>query len=338
METDMPKNTAKSAAAEAPTAEPSAAVADQNIAGEPNTDFPAKLTQLRSPIPPQLIKQRAGGTNRDNTRNQFDYVEWHTVADILDETAPNWTHSVKDIKQIGEIITVVVAITIDGITREGVGTGTASSETGIKKAEHDALKRAAVKFGVARELYRKENSDVADHVGRYSENDFKPDNPPENPQATGLQDLLTGRQRGAIRAIASDYKLDAEYECVKALHCEVEELNKTGASWFIDWLKHVAKGSETTSDNVVTMRRSEDTVTPETRANLLVQEGRVSSKNGAYIITDVIAGKDCTFTVHKDGEQILCGCGDFKTHAAKGEKDYKCAHKIAVEIFKAQST
>ena len=50
-----------------------------------------------------------------------------------------------------------VAITIDGVTREGVGTGTADNETGIKKAEHDALKRAAIKFGIARELYQRES-------------------------------------------------------------------------------------------------------------------------------------------------------------------------------------
>jgi len=43
--------------------------------------------------------------------------------------------------------------TISGVTREGVGTGLADSETGIKKAEHDALKRAAVKFGVVRDCY-----------------------------------------------------------------------------------------------------------------------------------------------------------------------------------------
>ena len=83
------------------------------------------------------------------------------VAARLDETAPDWSHSVKDIRQIGEVITVTVAITINGITREGVGTGLAGSELGIKKAEHDALKRAGVKFGIARDLYKKLFPDAA---------------------------------------------------------------------------------------------------------------------------------------------------------------------------------
>ncbi|MBK8304950.1 MAG: hypothetical protein IPK98_16735 [Chloracidobacterium sp.] len=103
-----------------------------------------------------MIRQRAGRRDRDGNVHMVEYVEWHTVADILDDNAPNWAHTVKDIRSIGDIVTVTVAITIDGVTREGIGTGKAISETGIKKAEHDALKRAAVKFGIARELYKKE--------------------------------------------------------------------------------------------------------------------------------------------------------------------------------------
>src|SRR5829696_3945242 len=83
-------------------------------------------------------------------------VEWHAVADLLDRICIEWSHQVNQIKQIGDFVAVTAAITIQGVTRQGVGTGSAYDEKGIKKAEHDALKRAAVKFGIARELYRKE--------------------------------------------------------------------------------------------------------------------------------------------------------------------------------------
>nr|WP_281720996.1 Rad52/Rad22 family DNA repair protein [Nitrosomonas nitrosa] len=83
-----------------------------------------------------------------------DYVEWQTVADLLDRLIPDWSHAMRDIMQVGNFVAVTVALTLNGVTREGVGTGAADSETGIKKAEHDALKRAAVKFGIARDLYR----------------------------------------------------------------------------------------------------------------------------------------------------------------------------------------
>src|SRR5438477_9297308 len=119
-------------------------------------DFSSTLRELRNSVDPNLIRHRAARRDQNGNLHMVDYVEWHTVADILDEHAPNWGHTVKGIRPIGDIITVTVAITIDGVTREGIGTGRAISETGIKKAEHDALKRAAVKFGIARELYKKE--------------------------------------------------------------------------------------------------------------------------------------------------------------------------------------
>src|SRR5688500_20371467 len=112
-------------------------------------DFTATLKELRKNVDPHLVRQREGWRDRNGNVQTVDYVEWHTVADILDETAPNWAHSVKDIRVVGDFITVTVAITIDSVTREGIGTGSARSEMGIKKAEHDALKRAAVKFGIA---------------------------------------------------------------------------------------------------------------------------------------------------------------------------------------------
>ena len=86
-------------------------------------DFSTTLKELRKTVDPYLIRQRAGRRDRDGNVHMVEYVEWHTVADVLDDKAPNWGHTVKDIRSIGEIITVTVAITIDGITREGVGTG-----------------------------------------------------------------------------------------------------------------------------------------------------------------------------------------------------------------------
>ncbi len=118
--------------------------------------FVKTLSTLKQPVDPRLIKTREGWRDRQGNQHMVEYVEWHTVADILDRVAPTWSHSVRGIVQIGDMVAVTAAITIDGVTREGVGTGNAENETGIKKAEHDALKRAAIKFGIARELYQRE--------------------------------------------------------------------------------------------------------------------------------------------------------------------------------------
>jgi hypothetical protein len=205
-------------------------------------NFATTLRNLHQNINPELVKQREGWKDRNGIVHKIDYVEWHTVADILDEKAPNWTHTVKDVRQIGNIVTVTVAITIDGITREGLGTGYADSEMGIKKAEHDALKRAAVKFGIARELYKKE-SDVIEREGTVppSNNDggF-----PANPVATSLMDLVTAKQLGMIRAISREMGIDADEECQTVLSCKTDELSKKAASAFIQHLQDLQRQQE----------------------------------------------------------------------------------------------
>jgi hypothetical protein len=63
-------------------------------------------------LTPELVKQREGWRDRNGNTHYVDYVEWHTVRRHLDENAPNWSHAVKDIRQIGDIFTVTVAITL----------------------------------------------------------------------------------------------------------------------------------------------------------------------------------------------------------------------------------
>lgn len=206
-------------------------------------NFTSTLRNLQQNINPELVKQRDGWKDRNGNVHKIDYVEWHTVADILDEKAPNWTHTVKDIKQFGNIITVTVAITIDGITREGLGTGFADSEMGIKKAEHDALKRAAVKFGIARELYKRE-SDVIEREGVVPAANNNDGGFPANPVATSLMDLVTAKQLGMIRAIAREIGIESDEECQTVLSCKTDELSKKAASAFIQHLQDLQRQQE----------------------------------------------------------------------------------------------
>lgn len=201
-------------------------------------NFTTTLRELRKNVDPELVKQREGWRDRNGNTHYVDYVEWHTVADILDENAPNWSHAVKDIRQIGDIFTVTVAITIDGVTREGIGTGTAESELGIKKAEHDALKRAAVKFGIARDLYKKE-SDTIERDGAVPTTTN--DGFPANPIAKSLSDLVTAKQLGMIRAISREIGIDVDEECQNVMQCKSDELSKKAASGFIQHLQDLQK-------------------------------------------------------------------------------------------------
>ncbi|HEY2867561.1 MAG TPA: Rad52/Rad22 family DNA repair protein [Pyrinomonadaceae bacterium] len=205
-------------------------------------DFSTTLQELRRNVDPRLVKQREGWRDRNGNVQTVDYVEWHTVADILDDVAPHWTHTVKNIEQIGDIMTVTVAITIDGVTREGIGTGNAHNEMGIKKAEHDALKRAAVKFGIARDLYKKE-SDVIERDGSLASRDDE-EGFPTQPVARNLGELVTAKQLGMIRALARELRIDADEECNSVMSCRTDELSKSAASSFIKHLQDMQRPVE----------------------------------------------------------------------------------------------
>ena len=193
--------------------------------------FTNTLRALKQQVDPNVIKTREGWKDRQGNTHMVEYVEWHTVADILDRVAPTWQHAVRNVVQIGDMVAVTCAITIDGVTREGVGTGTADTEMGIKKAEHDALKRAAVKFGIARELYQRE-SEVIEKEGTAEPQAF-----PRDPLAKSMADLVTPKQLGMIRALAREAGVDVEEECQSVLRCKTDELSKRAASSFIDHLK-----------------------------------------------------------------------------------------------------
>jgi Rad52/22 family double-strand break repair protein/SWIM zinc finger len=194
--------------------------------------FANLLRTLRQPVDSRLIKTREGWTDRQGNTHWVEYIEWHTVADILDRVAPDWSHAVRNITQIGDVVAVTASITIDGVTREGVGTGPADTETGIKKAEHDALKRAAVKFGIARDLYRRE-SDVIEENGGIAPSIAR------DPRPKTLGDLVTPKQLWMIRNLGREIGCNVEQECQSLLQCNLEEISKRAASSFIDYLKRL---------------------------------------------------------------------------------------------------
>src|SRR5436305_1234349 len=184
------------------------------------------LSALSQPLPEALVRQRVGWRDAFGQERMVDYIDWHTAADILDEVCPDWSHEVRDIAVIGDLVAVTVAITIKGVTRCGIGVDSALDERGIKGAEHDALKRAAVKFGLARSLYRgaakkrSAGNAVSEKKGR-------------------SDDPVTDKQLSAIYAIAKAKQLDAQLESLALFQCEPEQLSRDAASALIDHLRNI---------------------------------------------------------------------------------------------------
>ncbi|HEV2915535.1 MAG TPA: Rad52/Rad22 family DNA repair protein [Pyrinomonadaceae bacterium] len=230
-EHEMNKHKEKTAIAQVPETAIEMATAEA-VAPVVPLAFTNTLRALKQQVDPNIVKTREGWTDRSGNLHMVEYIEWHAVADILDRVTPSWSHSVRNITQIGDMVAVTAAITIDGVTREGVGTGTAESEMGIKKAEHDALKRAAVKFGIARELYQRESDVIEKEGAPAAQGQF-----PRDPLAKSMADLVTPKQLGMIRALAREAGVDVEEECQTVLRCKTDELSKRAASSFIDHLK-----------------------------------------------------------------------------------------------------
>jgi hypothetical protein len=180
--------------------------------------FEAILNALAAPFAEEDVQHASDG---------FTYIKWEAAARRLDSVYPRWSHAVHSVVQIGGLVAVTAAITIDGVTREGVGTGEAITGNGIKAGESSALMRAAAKFGIGRYLYAKEGP----YKGAAAEQET-PD-----PVARTVSDLVTPKQLVAIRAIANSAGIDAEKRSLELYNCRPEELTRGAASQLIDDLK-----------------------------------------------------------------------------------------------------
>lgn len=100
------------------------------------------------------ISWRIGNTwDRDNVKwgTLLGYIDARTCMDKLDALDPEWESDFEPHLNQGEGSCVVCRLTVGGKTRTDVGTP--SDIEGPKGAFSDALKRAAVQFGIGRELY-----------------------------------------------------------------------------------------------------------------------------------------------------------------------------------------
>jgi hypothetical protein len=112
------------------------------------TTLTADMEGLRKPFPPELIGKLPGSAKRP----ALDYVGHAAVTDRLLQCAPGWEFKVLDLTPDEHASWVLGRLTIDGVSRDEYGEG-----DDPKKAISDALKRCAMRFGVALDLWSKED-------------------------------------------------------------------------------------------------------------------------------------------------------------------------------------
>jgi hypothetical protein len=110
------------------------------------------LKALRAYFPKDRLGVKVQSYNKERTRAMLVLYLQHTdVQDRLEEVDPNWTCAVISEERAGDTVYVRLRLTLKGVSRENVGEG-----GDPKAALSDALKRAAMLFGVGRYLYDSE--------------------------------------------------------------------------------------------------------------------------------------------------------------------------------------
>ncbi len=148
--------------------------------------------RLAEPFPPEAIQWRIETLSKDKRRALVvPYVDARAVLERLDRVVgpEGWFDAYEVLSTAPPA--VKCRLTVLGVTKEDVGEGDS-----LKAAFSDALKRAAVKFGVGRDLYRLEKRWVAydPETGR-----FTPPSLPEErkPEPQELIDRLVERLKEA---------------------------------------------------------------------------------------------------------------------------------------------
>lgn len=112
--------------------------------------------KLKAPFPESEIKVRVGGTFKNGASGiALPYIDARQVMERLDAIVgpQNWSDTYKAV----DSQSVICELTIFGITKSDAGQSKADGSTGevkaLKAAVSDALKRAAVKWGIGQFLY-----------------------------------------------------------------------------------------------------------------------------------------------------------------------------------------
>ncbi len=147
---------------------------------------------LAEPFPESEIQWRVEAVSKDKKRALVvPYVDARAVLDRLDEAVGpgGWFDAYQPLVLEKGAYQVKCRLTVLGVTKEDVGEGES-----LKAAFSDALKRAAVKFGVGRHLYRIEKTWVPydEATGR-----FTPLGRGGKPEPQELIDRLVERLRQA---------------------------------------------------------------------------------------------------------------------------------------------
>ena len=174
---------------------------------------PETALALRKPFPPESVgKLPKGGA-------MLDYVGHAAVTDRLLTVDPQWSWEPLALDDVGlpaldKAGNLWIRLTICGVTRLGVGDG-----KNAKEAVGDAIRNAAMRFGVALDLWAKENlvefAQAANAGTVPAPRDEPAPEPPATrrmsrkaPEPTDGAEPMSPRTRGALFALLTELGID----------------------------------------------------------------------------------------------------------------------------------
>lgn len=141
----------------------------------PTWDDESFVEDLTAPFPENEVKWTISATKNKNTPQQMDlytpYLNADSIRDRLDKVAGPGGWAV-DYEAVGEQA-MICRLTIHGVSRADVGEPGDQARQPWKAAATDAIKRAAVNFGIGRYLHKV--------GGQWRKPDSAPPRPRQNP-------------------------------------------------------------------------------------------------------------------------------------------------------------
>jgi hypothetical protein len=159
---------------------------------------PEKATALRKPFPPESVgKLPKGGV-------MLDYVGHAAVTDRLLTVDPEWSWDFALHRADGTPVlddgsgNLWITLTVCGVTRRGVGDG-----KNAKERIGDAIRNAAMRFGVALDLWAKENlvEFAQQRVSAVADLQAGAREPDPEPEPLPLDEPMTTKTRGQMFAL-----------------------------------------------------------------------------------------------------------------------------------------
>lgn len=182
-------------------------------------------------------RERRGHPPRD-PQQLADYYTWTEVAEALDRVDPRWSQQILLAAPSGHNrVKVIVAITIGRVTKLGNGWGNALTPEGIKKAEDDAMKRAATQFRPVRLELTNPGGGGPAGTSRSNGNVTPITKLRGSPVAKTRNTLITPKQLAAIRTMERHTGRPPDYFSYFIFGCATEALAKRCASALLTFLE-----------------------------------------------------------------------------------------------------